>query len=100
LPLIWGILGSEYTTGCIMKFINPFYLIFGHKCLLLFCRGVLHRQLVEIGKQLVFFELHLRVVSDRHSRLVVSEDLVLFNLRETTSAHYDAATLVLMDLII
>ena len=44
--------------------------------------------------------MHFRVVSHCHSRLVVSENLILLNLRETGSTHYDAAPLIFMNLII
>ena len=83
-----------------MKFIDPFYLVLGQNGLLLFCGRIFHRQLVEVWKQFVVFKLHLRIVSHCHARLIVSEDLVLFNLGETTPAHYDATALVLVDLII
>ena len=44
--------------------------------------------------------MHFRVVANRHSCLVISENLVLLDLRETRSTHYDTTPLILMDLII
>ena len=83
-----------------MKFIYPLYRVLRYDGLLFICLRIFHGELVEIGEQFIVLKLHFRIVSHRHTRLIVSENLVLLDLGETGSTHYDAAPLVLVDLII
>lgn len=67
---------------------------------LLFARGEVQRQLVEVMEHVVVFDLDLRVVAHRQSRRVVSVNLIPGYLREAAPAGDDARSLVLVDLVV
>ena len=59
-----------------------------------------HWQLVEIGKHSIIPELHFAVVSNCYSRLVISKDFVLLNLREAWTGADNSTSLVFVNFII
>ena len=75
-------------------------LVLAQDLLLLFLRAALHRQLVEIGEELVLVALYSTVVAYCDACLVVAEDAVVLDLREAGAGADDATPLVLVDLVV
>ena len=83
-----------------MPFIHSVYIILAKDNVLIFFGTVIHWYLIKIRVELILKNFYFAIVSDRHSSLIISENLIFFNFRKTASGTNYAWSLVFTYLII
>lgn len=83
-----------------MPFTNTLDSIVMVNFLLLLFIARLHGQLIEIGKEPIVFNQYLTIVSYSDSDLVVTINLILFDLWEAGSRANDTTSLIFVNLVI
>ena len=83
-----------------MPFIHSVYIILAKDHVLIFFCAIIHRYLIKIGVELILKNFYFAIVSHCHSCLIISENLIFFNFRKTTSGTNYAWSLVFTYLII
>lgn len=94
------VLNSEYVASLVNVFALALDPVLAFVLNLLLARGKIQRQLVEIVEHVVIFDFDLRVVTDWHTCLVITIDLIPGNLREAAPTGDDAGSLILVDLVV
>lgn len=91
---------SKQIARVIIKFILALDGVFLEQPPLFGSCELLHGHLVEVGEQFVFLCFYPAVVAHQDASLVVSEHLVLFDLRKARTRANDARPLVFVDLVV
>jgi len=84
----------------VVPFIHAVYIILTQNHILVFFSTIIHWYLIKIRVKLIFENFYFAIVSDRHSSLIISENLIFFNFRKTASGTNYAWSLVFTYLII
>lgn len=83
-----------------MPFIHSIYIILAQDHILVFFSAIIHWYLIKIGVKLIFKNFYFAIISDCHSCLIISENLIFFNFRKTASGTNYAWSLIFTYLII
>ena len=94
------VLYSEYVASLVNVFALALNPVLAFVLNLFLARGKIQRQLVEIVEHVVIFDFDLRVVTDWHTCLVITIDLIPGDLREAAPTGDDAGPLILVNLVV